>query len=126
MSLFADASSYLADEYIVRNDLLVCPIMDRQKARWGSYADGVRRDYGTRNCYIPQPDNWYVFNLRASLDQTYLRQKLSKSCDGGTTFNDWDRSINNDPKHIPYITPMFVREDTLPPLDISCGYRSAS
>jgi alpha-glucosidase (family GH31 glycosyl hydrolase) len=111
-ALFTDASSYLSDEYMVRNDLLVCPIMDPQHDQNGNY-DNVKRDVGRRSVYLPQPDDWYVFNLR-TLQGGFLGKPLTKSYDGGSTL-DWDGSINNDFEHIPYITPMFVRSGGILP-----------
>jgi alpha-glucosidase (family GH31 glycosyl hydrolase) len=87
---------------MVRQDLLVCPIMELQET-----------GAGIRDIYLPQSDKWYAFNLR-TLQGGYLGGPLLKELDGGSIIQ-WDASIYNAPHHVPYITPMFVRYGTFLP-----------
>lgn len=110
-ALYTDAVDYLHDEYTVGQDLLVAPIMTRQTDANGSL-EPQSRPVGKREVYLPQPDDWYPLNLRPGVDG-YNHEPLKANIDGGTTLM-WDGAINNDPAHIPYINPMFVREGTSP------------
>ena len=105
-SLFKDTAEYLYRQYMVRNDLLVCPRLDTEKSG------------EPHKIYLPQPDSWYVLNLRPDHNEypdrdslkIAARVKLQPKLAGGTLM-EWDDGIRpNDPEHIPYITPMFVRE----------------
>lgn len=100
-SLYTDGSEYLANQYMVRNDLLICPIMEPQ-----SWSNG-NRQLGQREVYLPQPNKWYDFNLR-TMQNGEIGKPLQPSRDGGQTIM-WDGSISNKEDHIPYITPMFIR-----------------
>lgn len=89
----------LGNEYMVRNDLLVCPVMHRQSIAGGH-----------RSVYLPQPDGWYKFNLR--IDNGSPRHHgvpLEKRIPGGSKF-DVDAHIASEPAFLANITPMFVRE----------------
>lgn len=61
---------------------------------------------GHRSIYLPQPDNWYKFNLRI---EGSLGVPLEKHIRGGSKF-DVDAHIASEPAFLPSITPMFVRE----------------
>ncbi|KAL7276242.1 hypothetical protein RUND412_000778 [Rhizina undulata] len=93
-SLFIENAWALDNEYIVRQDLLVAPVMTRQVDAGGH-----------RRIYLPQPDYWYPFNLRIDGSRGV---PLSPKIEGGSKF-DYDAVINSHPDHLPYITPMFIR-----------------
>jgi hypothetical protein len=119
-SLYKDASNYLYREYMVRNDLLVCPRLypensvDKTKEWW----EKGRVTKLKHKLYLPQPDSWFVFNLRPDhiedpdgdtlkIDR---RTKLGEKFQGGA-FTEWDDEIRfGDNEHIPYVMPMFIRE----------------
>jgi len=105
-SLFTDASQFLSNQYMIRQDLLICPIMDPQVDQNGS-SNSADRNVGEREIYLPQPNKWYDFNLRL-LKNGSLGVPLNSSRDGGITIT-WDGSIRSNEDHIPFITPMFIR-----------------
>ncbi|KAF8453391.1 glycosyl hydrolases family 31-domain-containing protein [Kalaharituber pfeilii] len=131
--LFTDFTDFLSNEYVVRNDLLIAPIMDPQCDDRGHTADYFEngqwhkpiRLNGKRKVYLPEPNKWYPFNLRVNFDPTVdgrAGAKLEQACDGGSTIR-WDGSINwktrhdneEDPKQLPLVTPMYVREGGIIP-----------
>lgn len=73
---------------------MVCPIMDSHVVNNGS-----------RDVYLPQPDNWYSFNLR--LDTRGVRLAPPVEAGSVITYNAY---ISSDPAHLPYVTPIYVRE----------------
>lgn len=80
---------------MVRRDLLVAPVMHKED-----------EEGGHRKIYLPQPDNWYKFNL--GIDGS-LGTPLSPKIEGGSKF-DVDAHIASEAAFLPQITPMFVRE----------------
>ncbi|RPA96223.1 hypothetical protein L873DRAFT_1791713 [Choiromyces venosus 120613-1] len=104
LSLLGEQDWVLDNEYMVRNDLLVCPVMHQQSVAGGH-----------RSIYLPQPDGWYKFNLR--IDDGTLRHDgvpLEKRIPGGSKF-EADAHIASEPAFLPNITPMFVREGGIIP-----------
>lgn len=81
---------------MVRHDLLVAPVMHKED-----------EEGGHRKIYLPQPDNWYKFNL--SIEDDCLGTPLSSRIEGGSKF-DVDAHIASETAFLPQITPMFVRE----------------
>jgi phenylpropionate dioxygenase-like ring-hydroxylating dioxygenase large terminal subunit len=77
--------------------------------------------------YLPQPSAWYPFNLRVDSDPNrYVGEPLQRSSDGGSTITwagsiDWSTRWDNEdsPQHLPYVTPMYVREGGIIP-QIGC------
>lgn len=90
---------------MVRQDLLICPVMEPQGYETGN------RQVEQWEIYLPQPNKWFDFNLRTMKDGS-LGVPLTAVRDGGTKVL-WDCSINNNEDHIPYITPMFIRAGQL-------------
>jgi len=89
---------------MVRNDLLVCPVMHQQSVAGGH-----------RSIYLPQPDSWYKFNLRIDNDSPrHHGVPLEKRIPGGSKF-EVDAHIASEPAFLANITPMFVREGMSPP-----------
>lgn len=88
---------------MVRNDLLVCPVMHQQSVAGGH-----------RSIYLPQPDSWYKFNLRIDNDcPRHHGVPLEKRIPGGSKF-EVDAHIASEPAFLANITPMFVREGMSP------------
>lgn len=134
--LFTDFHDYVNDQYMVGNDLLVAPIMGKQKNQNGEEVG--KRDSGRRNVYLPQPSSWYPFNLRVKFGSNNVPgggkwkqdfdptvdpgESLLESVDGGTLVdfggNINDQTMNDDeanPQALQYVTPMYVREGAIIP-----------
>ena len=97
-ALYNDKIAFLDDQFFVRHDLLVAPILDPQSAQNG---------YGKRDVYLPVGSNWYSFKDN--------QQPLNAAIDGGTTIRGFDASLSSDLKHIPFIVPLFVRSGAIIP-----------
>ncbi|MZP42434.1 hypothetical protein GTO89_05185 [Heliobacterium gestii] len=91
-ALLNDKLAFINDQFMVRNDLLIAPVLDKQ-----SRANG----FGRRQVYLPANSRWYNY-----MDN---RRPLQAPVEGGTTIWDFDASINTDSNHIGFIVPMFVR-----------------
>ena len=93
-----EAASFVDNQYLLDHYILVCPIMDPDDVNGGS-----------RKIYLPRPDNWFAFNLRIDGDDNNIGVPLGNLQDGGS-FLQYNAVINPDPGHLPYITPIYVRE----------------
>ena len=91
----------LDNEYIVRKDLLVCPVMQRLSDAGGG-----------REVYLPQGSSWYTFNLGIKPADRLPGRQLEKKHKGGDRFFV-DAHISADTASLPKICPMFVREGEL-------------
>lgn len=98
-ALFNDKQSFLNTQFMVRNELLVAPVLEKESSVNG---------HGTRDIYLPAGNQWYQFNNHQA--------PLQPALDGGTTVMDFDASINNDPGHIPYIVPLYVKAGAVVPV----------
>ncbi|KZT58892.1 glycoside hydrolase family 31 protein [Calocera cornea HHB12733] len=99
-TLFNEQDHFLDNQYVCGQDLLVCAVVQSHTV-----------NKGKRHVYLPQPDNWYCCNLRVDGS---LGVPLAKLVEGGSAFH-YDCSISADPSHIPYVTPMYVREGGIIP-----------
>ncbi|EJU04376.1 alpha-1-4-glucan lyase [Dacryopinax primogenitus] len=99
-TLFNEQDHFLDSQYVCGQDLLVCAVTESHTI-----------NIGKRHTYVPQPDNWYTFNLR--IDGS-LGLPLSPVVEGGSVFM-YDCHISANPDHIPYVTPMYVREGGIIP-----------
>ncbi len=97
-ALYNDKIAFLDDQFFVRHDILVAPLLDPQSAQNG---------YGKRDVYLPAGSNWYSFKDN--------KQPLNAAVDGGTTIRGFDASLSSDPKHIPFIVPIFIRVGAIIP-----------
>lgn len=98
MALFNDREDFLDTQFMVRDCLLVAPILEKQDTMNG----------GKRDVYLPAGNGWYQFmNYRAPLQEMV---------EGGTTIMGFDASINHVPEHIPYIVPLYVKEGAIMPV----------
>lgn len=130
-ALFTDFQSFLSDEYVIGNDLLIAPIMTPQSDDQGHTQNWFEngqwhkpyRTHGERDVYLPQHYSWYPFNLRVNFDpNTNPGAKLSTACDGGSTIrwggNIGPQTTNDDednPGSLQYVTAMYVREGGIIP-----------
>ncbi|KAG9123057.1 hypothetical protein FRC07_000299 [Ceratobasidium sp. 392] len=93
-------ADYLDSEYMVGDDLLVAPILERQD-------DSSEL---TRTVYLPRPRAWWQCNLRA--DGPTAAVRLGNKFAGGSLI-PYDARIN---KHaIPWVTPMFIKYGAIIP-----------
>ena len=95
-SLYNDKIEFLDDQFFVGRDLLVAPILDQE--------NNCR---GKRDIYLPTNSNWYCF--------TNNRQPLDNAVEGGTTIREFDAHLSNNPNHINFIVPMYVRAGAIIP-----------
>ncbi len=99
-SLYNDKDQFLNDEFFVRKDFLVAPVLRPQTEN---------NNDGKRDVYLPQGSYWYNFKNNV--------QSLSKPEEGGTVLRDFDAKIyrgeNNE--HFNFIVPIYVREAAIIP-----------
>lgn len=110
-ALFNDKLSFLDNQFFVRKDLLVAPMLQAQ---------GPSNSYGKREVYLPAGSNWYAF-----MDN---KRPLMPAVEGGTTIFNYDAHIEASSDHIGFIMPLFVREGAIIPtveLEQYVGERNA-
>lgn len=112
-SLYNDKDQCLNEEFFVRKDFLVAPVLRPQTEN---------NNDGKRDIYLPQGSYWYNFKNNV--------QCLSKPEEGGTVLRDFDAKIyrgeNNE--HFNFIVPIYVREGAIIPtieLEQYVGERNA-
>ncbi len=96
-ALYNDKLSFTDNQFFVRKDLLIAPILDPQS------------EAGSHECdvYLPAGSDWYTF-----MDN---KRPLMSAIEGGTTVQDYDARIDADPQHIGFIVPMYVRAGAIIP-----------
>jgi alpha-glucosidase len=97
-ALYNDKLSFTNNQFLVRNDLLVAPILDRQSDT---------NAYGRCDVYLPVGSDWYAF-----MDN---KRPLLSAVEGGTTVRDYDAHIDDNPDHIGFIVPIYVRAGAIIP-----------
>lgn len=97
-ALFNDREGFLDNEFMVRQDLLIAPMLEKESDENG---------HGKRDVYLPAGSRWYQF-----VDN---RCPLPAVIEGGTNVCEFDAHISSEPGHIPYIVPMYVREGAVIP-----------
>ena len=95
-SLYNDKSKFLNNQFFVRKDLLIAPVLHPQS-----------ENNGKRNVYLPQGSDWYCF--------TNNTVPLDAAVRGGTTVRNFDANINTEGNHINFIVPIFVRAGAIIP-----------
>ncbi|KAF8461242.1 glycosyl hydrolases family 31-domain-containing protein [Kalaharituber pfeilii] len=93
----------LGNEYMVRRDLLVCPVMQ----------PGLESGNG-REIYLPRSSSWYPFNLGINPAGRLPGRKLKRQVGGGDTFFV-DAHISADHEWIHNVCPMYIREGAIIP-----------
>ena len=101
ITLLGENDWCLDNEYMVRKDLLVCPVMRPLKDAGGG-----------RGVYLPQGSPWYAFNLGIEPRGKLPGRQSEKRLRGGDRFF-LDAHISADTTWLPKICPMFVREGEL-------------
>ena len=97
-ALINDRAEFMDTEFMVRQDLLIAPVLEKQTASNG---------YGKRDVYLPLGGGWYQF--------TDNKSPLGTMLPGGTNVSEFDAHISDDEGHIPYILPMYVRSGGIIP-----------
>lgn len=104
--LFNDKLSFLNNQFLIGKDLMVAPVMDKQRElSEGNYE-------AKRDIYFPTASCWYQFE--------HNRKPLISSVQGGTTI-EYNAAINSscqDPNsdHSYYVLPLYVREGGILPM----------
>lgn len=104
-SLVTENEDFLDDTYTCGDDILVAPVLGPQIVQG-------RPDTETRMIYLPRPDSWWQFNLRA--DGPDASAPLTGRFDGGTIM-PYDARMSDYEPQIPYMNPMFVRYGAIIP-----------
>lgn len=107
-SFYNESQEFLDNQYVVRRDLLVAPIVESHTV-----------NSGRRIVYLPLTNNWYPFNLR--IDGT-LGVALGKAVEGGSMFS-FGAYISPNPADWPYVTPIYIREGRIREYLNSFGHR---
>lgn len=97
-SLYNDKDQFLNNEFFVRKDFLVAPVLRPQSEN---------NNGGKRDVYLPKGSYWYNF-VNNSIP-------LNAATEGGTTVRDFDANINTDGQHINFIVPIYIREAAIIP-----------
>lgn len=98
-SLYNDKEAFLNNEFFVREDMLIAPVLEPQSQD---------NNHGKRDVYLPSGSNWYCF-----MDNT---MPLSFAVEGGTMVRDFDANLNLNGYHIHFIVPIYVRAGAIIPM----------
>ena len=96
-ALYNDKLAFIDNQFFVRHDLLIAPILDPESAASAHEFD----------VYLPADSNWYAF-----MDN---KRPLMPAIEGGTTIQDYDAHIDANPGHIGFIVPIYVRAGAIIP-----------
>ncbi len=97
-ALYNDKIQFLNNQFFVGDHLLVAPMVEKE---------GAANNWGRRDIYLPAGSNWYAF-----VDN---QKPILTAVEGGTTIRDYDARIDNDPEHIGFILPLYVRTGAIIP-----------
>lgn len=98
-SLFSqDNQRFTRSQYMVRNDLLVAPALDKANT-------------SKHRLYLPYPDTWFPMNLRP--DEP-LGAPLLARVDGGSRIR-YNCQVSDQDGQVPYTTAMYIREGAIIP-----------
>jgi alpha-glucosidase len=97
-AIYNDKLEFLNNQFFVRKDLLIAPILEPQSELNG---------YGKREIYLPTGSDWYCFKDN--------KHPLSLPIEGGTTIRDFDAHLDTNSDHLPYILPIHVRAGAIIP-----------
>jgi alpha-glucosidase (family GH31 glycosyl hydrolase) len=100
-SFFNETQKFLDNQYVVRRDILVAPIMQSSNDNPGE----------NRDVYLPLGYFWYPSNLRPWDDQGVA---LEPAVEGGSVIN-YTAKITNNYADFAYVTPVYVREGGIVP-----------
>ncbi len=113
--LFNDKLSFLNSQFFVGKDLMVAPIMDKQREV------GYSQYEAKRDIYFPTDSNWYQF--------LHNRKPLTTPVEGGTTIH-YDAVINEtctnpNADQSLYVLPLYIREGAIIPMTEAERYTGA-
>lgn len=113
--LFNDKLSFLNNQFLVGKDLMVAPVMDKQR----ELDDGSFE--AKRDIYFPTNSSWYQFLQN--------KKSLGAPVEGGTTI-EYDavidqRCANPNSEQSLYVLPLYVREGGILPMTESERYVGA-
>ncbi|MDJ1185530.1 TIM-barrel domain-containing protein [Roseofilum casamattae] len=97
-ALYNDKVHFLHNEFFVRNDLLIAPVLQ---------PESYNNNNGRRDVYVPQGSHWYGFVDNA--------MPLGGAVEGGTTIRDFDAKLSADGTDINFIVPIYVRAGAIIP-----------
>ena len=97
-ALFNDKLAFLNNQFFVRDDLLIAPVLEKQSHE---------NAYGKRDVYLPAGSDWYCF-----MDN---KKPLGEAIEGGTTILDYDAHISHDDGHIGFLLPIYIRAGAIIP-----------
>ncbi|RPA94936.1 hypothetical protein L873DRAFT_1699735 [Choiromyces venosus 120613-1] len=100
-SFFNESQRFLDDQYVVRKDILVAPIIKGSQENPGQ----------NRDVYLPLMYFWYPSNLRPWDDQGVA---LGPWVEGGSVIN-YTAKITNEYSDYPFVTPVYLREGAIIP-----------
>jgi len=100
-SFFNETQKFLDNQYVVRRDILVAPIMQSSIDNPGE----------NRDVYLPLGYFWYPSNLRPWDDQGVA---LESAVEGGSVIN-YTAKITGNYADFAYITPVYIREGGIVP-----------
>ncbi|KAG0125373.1 glycosyl hydrolases family 31-domain-containing protein [Tuber indicum] len=100
-SFFNESQRFLDDQYVVRKDILVAPIIKGRHENPGQ----------NRDVYLPLMYFWYPSNLRPWDNQGIA---LSSRVEGGSVIN-YTARITNEYSEYPFVTPVYLREGAIIP-----------
>ena len=100
-SLYNDKDEFINNEFFVRKDFLVAPVLRPQSQSHG----------GKRDIYLPKGSYWYNFVNNS--------MPLDAAAEGGSTIREFDANINTYGQHINFIVPIYIREAaTIPTIEL--------
>jgi alpha-glucosidase len=97
-ALYNDKADFLDNEFMVRNDLLIAPLLEPQSEENAG---------GHRDIYLPAGSKWYCF-----MDN---RLPLGEAVEGGTTVRGFDARLYLDGVHDSFLLPTYVRAGAVVP-----------
>ncbi|HEU5383818.1 MAG TPA: TIM-barrel domain-containing protein [Ktedonobacteraceae bacterium] len=97
-ALYNDKLAFIDDQFFVRNDLLVAPILEPQSQA---------REGGKRDVYLPTGHGWYTF-----MDN---KRPLAPAIEGGATVREFDARIDPSSDHMGFHVPLYVRAGAIIP-----------
>ena len=107
-ALYNDKQTFLDNQFMLRKDLLIAPVLDRQSQN---------NAYGRRDVYLPAGHNWYCF-----MDN---RLPLKSAVEGGTTVRGFERASTRQRAHRFLVAHVRAGRRNLPTIELSSTWASA-
>lgn len=97
-ALYNDKVGFLDNQFMIRNDLLVAPLLEPESQQNAG---------GRRDIYLPAGGRWYCY-----MDN---RLPLAAGVEGGTTVRGFDAGLYLNGIHERFLLPMYVRAGAILP-----------